>query len=377
MNFMISKQRLAILLVASTAVAVLGSTSAFAELHSLTGNARFQIGGGLPIPIGLTPPPAGKIHPKIGGAVIGVKGAGPGPRQLTLKKGNLTWAPSPKNIGVYTNNTAVFQVNTTIGVSFPSADAVLKQSGRTGIATVTVCAGEVPAPGTNPACGAGPYPITGLMIYKRTTNQFGGPAQAKLTGAANVALNPSLIVPPCINCPIAFALANPAATAAQGGPFGFKNSTAPGFVSPGVFIQVAGAPIMLGNGSLTGGLAGTSVVPLGPGPPNTATSYAGPWTTGSLTVSQKPTVGGLTEFFTLMGADARTPGGLGSISLVSASLSNRAVSKANANRGWLNLTIGAAIPGTPSMSAPGIVSLVGLMGLAGGYVIMRRRVGSK
>ncbi len=44
-----------------------------ARIHSLSGNARFQIGDGLPVPIGFTPAPVGKVR-AISGATIRVHG---------------------------------------------------------------------------------------------------------------------------------------------------------------------------------------------------------------------------------------------------------------------------------------------------------------
>jgi len=126
-------------------------------------------------------------------------------------------------------------------------------------------------------------------------------------------------------------------------------------------VTAGGAILSVGAG-LGGGLA------------NPATSYGGPWTTGVLTVSQ-PAALGSAELFVLSGSDARV-NGVGSISLVSGSVSDRGVSGPNANRGWLNIQLGVAEIVTPSMSGPGLAAVFGLLALAGGYAIWRRRIQS-
>ena len=75
---------------------------------------------------------------------------------------------------------------------------------------------------------------------------------------------------------------------------------------------------------------------------------ANPNATGMLSISA-PLALGAAEVFTLTGSDARVSG-VGTISLVAGGLSNRAVSGPNANRGWLNLTIGSPLGALPSMN---------------------------
>ena len=75
-----------------------------------------------------------------------------------------------------------------------------------------------------------------------------------------------------------------------------------------------------------------------------ATSRGFPCTTGAITISQ-PNALGLPEKFHITGMDERV-NGVGTISLVSGALSDRAFSGPNANRGWLRLTLpepGAAV----------------------------------
>jgi hypothetical protein len=60
------------------------------------------------------------------------------------------------------------------------------------------------------------------------------------------------------------------------------------------------------------------------------------------------------------------------LSLVSGGFSQRQRTGPNANRGWLNLTIGPVISHVPVMPAYGVAALVGLTALSGAYVLRRR-----
>jgi IPTL-CTERM motif len=104
----------------------------------------------------------------------------------------------------------------------------------------------------------------------------------------------------------------------------------------------------------------TYITPTGlgaPGIPNPATSVGGPWTTGMLTVSVTQNAGSTNEVFVLSGSDARV-NGLGSISLVSGAISNRTLTAPNANRGWLNITVGQQ---APTLGTWGIAALALLL----------------
>lgn len=359
--------RLASLLVA-VVVTVGAWAPADARIHSLTGNARAQIGDGLPIPIGFTPPPNGKIA-AIPGATIRQHGVHTvnNPAGVVLRPGQLTWPGPNQVIPVFGNNPQVFQVKTAIPLVVPGQTAALHAGGRTGAATVTACPGDVVTPVGNPACASGSAgTIPGRLTYTATSNQFGGPARATVGGVADVALKAG-VGAPCAggtnpNCLIIFAIANPAPTAANGAPFA-SNQTTGAAPSPGLF-----------RGNVTaGGLVTALLTPLGAGLPNPATSFGGPHTTGVLKVEQPAALGGA-ETFTFSGNDGRAgPDGIGSLSLVSGSVSQRGVSGPNANRSWTNLTVGAVISSVPVMPAIGAVVLAGLTALSGAWVMRRKR----
>jgi MYXO-CTERM domain-containing protein len=351
------------------ALAVGTASVAQAAVHPLSGNARFQIGNGLPIPITFIAPPNGRVLPVPGAAVTQTTGADP--RQMAIQPGQLNAAGTPVNIGVFLANSNVFQVNTSIIIDWPGNPAVFAASGRTGAATVTFCAGQVVTPAGNPGCtNPANGTINGLMRYTRTTNQFGGPAQGAAGGAANVGLRVAAGAPCAYaggvnpGCQVIFALATPNPTGAQGGAFGFINGTAGAAPATGRFHMTVQA-----NGVITG----ITPTGLGPGLANPATSYGAPWTTGMLTVSVTANVGPNPEVFVMSGADNRV-NGVGTISMVSGSVSDRGTSGPNANRGWLNLNVGPS--GTvPAMSVSGYAAAAGLIVLAGAFALRRRIFG--
>lgn len=366
MRFMISKLQLTSLLAAFAVVALLAATAS-ATVHPLSGNARFQIGDGLPIPIGFSAVPDGAV-PVAPGAVVS-QPAGPDPRDLIIGPGAFQHAPAPLNLPVWGSNNFVYEVRTSVGITIPRVTETLSAGGRTGAPTVSVCAGSsVPASG-NPACAsaaAGPNAnIRGIMFYTATGAQFGGSMGGRVFGTADVALNPFGAGPPFNNALMVMALASPNSTITSGGlggAFGQSSTSVGNVVTPGVFL-IGATPA----GKIT------TVTPTpnsDPGPTNKASAAGGPWTTGRVKISVTNALGPA-EVFTITGSDNRVSG-VGSISLVSGSVSNRSVSGPQANRGWLNMTVGDPLGALPSMSGPGIAALVGLMSLAGGYAMRQR-----
>lgn len=368
MSSTLSKLRLTNLLVVFAFVAGLAATAS-ATVHPLGGNGRFQIGDGLPIPATFVGAPTGRLLP-VTGAVVSQTGSDP--MAIKFPNGAMKAAVVPFVIPVAANNSAVYQVKTTLGITYPTSTMssnTLSAGGRTGAATVAYCPGNGPVtPSGNPACASGSAApsatVKGIMVYTATGAQFGGAMTGRVFGGADVAIvggSPA----PCSGCVILMALASPnsTGTGGVGNPFGGQG-TSPGVApSPGILVGTVTA----------GGLITTATpTPSGnPGVPNAATTFGGPWTTGMLTVTAPLALGGA-EVFTLTGSDARVSG-VGSISLVAGGLSNRAVSGPNANRGWLNLSMGGPLGALPSMSGPGIAALVGLMSLAGGYAMRQRR----
>lgn len=106
--------RWAALSVALVFAAGVVATSAQAVVYPLSGNARLQIGFGLPFPIGFSPAPNGRINAKPGAVVM--QTTGPDPKKMTIPPGQLTAPGTPVAIGLGGN---VFQVQTAIGLSFP------------------------------------------------------------------------------------------------------------------------------------------------------------------------------------------------------------------------------------------------------------------
>jgi hypothetical protein len=364
--FMSSKVRLTSLLAAFVMVAGMAITAQAQTVHPLTGNIRFQIGDGLPIPITFQPAPNGAIV-NVPGAVVS-QPSGADPRAITFMGGEFTYAPATAVLPVFLLNPAVYQVKTSLGVTYPLASTGFAAGGRIGAATVSFCPGSTVMSGTNPGCagpGAGTTSLPGIMVYTKTAAQFGGAMTGRVFGGADVALTAmGTAVPPCAGaqCKVEMALASPNST----GTGGIGNNFGGGGTSPGSAVPSGAFTATI---TAKGAVVGVGA-PSGPGVANPATSGGAPWTTGMLTVSQTAALAGA-EIFVLTGSDARI-GGVGTISLVAGGLSARATSGPNANRGWLNLTVGSALGALPSMSGPGIAALVGLMSLAGGYAMRQR-----
>jgi hypothetical protein len=338
-------------LILSLAIALVWGTTASAQTarYPITGTYQFQIGDGLPIPIAV---PADEVE----GAGVRQPTAGPDPRPIQFNGGELTHPGTPVNLPVFANNSNVFQVRTAITIAFPKGPATLSAGGRTGAAVVSWCPGQAVSASGNPGCtsaGAGPG-INGRMRYAATGAQFGGVAQAAAGGKADVALKGGAPAPcnfvATPSCIIAFALATPQGTAAAGAEFDYVASTAGAGEPTGVFRGTVGA---------AGNVVAVTTVGLGPGLPNPATSHGGPWTTGMLSLTNTAAVP--PEIFTLSGSDNRV-NGIGTISLVSGTMSARTLSGPNANRGWLSITVGET---TPALGTWGIGALaVVLAGVA-------------
>jgi hypothetical protein len=356
--------------------------------HPVSGsNLRFQIGNGLPIPIATqgSAPPIGRVNAR-GNARITQQTNG----NVTIQPSQFTAPGNAVNQPVFNANTSVFQVLTAIPLTWPTATVNFVADGRTGADVVSFCAGDVVTANGNPNCaspGAGGNVINGLMRYTRTSGMLGGAGRARTGGIADVAIRFNQGAPCAAGvngsldplCQAFFALATPAGTGAQGAAFGVVVGTAGGTPPTGRFyVTVAGAATSVASSGPQAGLGGRilgidTVNPQGPGLPNPATSYGGPWTVGKLTVSVTQNIGATSEVFVLTGSDNRTANGAGTLSLVSGAVSNRTLTAPNANRGWLNLTIGQAIGTTPALSGPAVGAVMGMLALAGAYVVRRRR----
>lgn len=367
-----SPARLASLLVAFVIAAFVWSTTAQAQnAHSLSGNARFQIGNGLPIPIGGTLIPNGRV--KVQANQFAIQGTGMDPKPLTLPQSGLKAPGNPIVLPVFLANSNVFQVRTMVPLTFPKAPAAFAAGGRTGASVVSFCPGDVVLPAGNPGCGtvnAGSG-IHGRLVYTKTVAQFGGPAQGTVGGTADVALRVTSGAP-CTagvagslnpGCRVRMAIANPAPTGAVGAAFGFSNQTA-GMVVPspsGFFYATITGMGFVANAQLPG---------LGPGTANPVTEYGGPWSTGMVKISITMNVGPVAEIFTITGGDSRM-NGVGHISLVAGSVAARSLSGPNSNRGWLNLDLGEPQDLVPALSGRGVAAFIGLLALGGAYALRR------
>jgi len=308
-------QRITLALAALLAVA-LAPDGAIAQSYSITGNVRFQLGdNGLPIPLeigsGIPPVPMGNV---IATPAATAKQFAPGgglPRNLTLPPLAFTAPNVPINLPIYFANPNAFEFQTSISAVFPASTASFRAGGRTGppVATYVV-------------------PGVGFMRYNAIANQFGGPGHPIFGGTANIALVGGLGAP-CSGATCIFQLQPNTPPNAFGGPLGAASTFYRTPPSPGAF-TAAVTPL----GQITG--IGS---PVGLGQSDAGTHFAGPWTTGRVTVSMPGQFPPLLAMIT--GQDNRTPGGLGTISLVSGGIVKRTGGTAGdvPAFGWLNITV--------------------------------------
>lgn len=387
-------KRLAVL---STAVSLLAgfglATSAQAKNFTLTGGGnQGHIGNGLALPIqpSATAGVTGTVFPPL---LVPVKGApivagtiakplltamattmGPVTksgyqRRLVVPANALSKPAAQKTVGVKFSNPTVFAVGTNLNYKWPAAPAVFS----TGAAIPVVTVG--------PAFG-------GTLTYSNTLGQrFGGPAQTAVavgaepaglisTSAVTVYIKINGTTPPCTNnafggtkpgCVAGILLAAPGPLGAVGGPHTITVMT------PGALVVGKNIAVMKMGATPLGTVKAKALAATFAAPLNNATSRPGPWTTGKIIISN-PMAGGMGEKFTIAGKDSRTAGGNGTIQLVAGSVSARAASGANANRGWTRLILGAGpTPIVPAMSPMGIAATVALIVLGFGYS-MRKRI---
>ena len=358
------KRRAVLDLLGLLALLVLLAPDAQARIHSLTGDARFQVGNGLPVPVGATPAPNGRVA-AIPGATIrqhGVHVPGVSPAKIVLDPAQLSVAPVPLVVPVFTGNPVVFQVQTAIGIQFPKSKVSLMAGGRTGAPTVTFCPGDIVTNMGNPGCpgGAG---AAGLLRYVSTSSQFGGAASSLLSGSANQAIRAGAS-PPCTGaaCIVVFASVTPPSMPGPGNAFGFATTASKPPTFPGAFTVSATAFGLITNVGLV----------VGGGAAHASTQFGGPWTTGRVTVSEPAAIP--PQIFIFSGADGRAAGsGAGSISLVSGGLTVSNLNGRNAARGWLNLTVGPVVSHVPAMPVAALAAALFVLTVSGAWRLVSRQ----
>jgi hypothetical protein len=284
--------------------------------------------------------------------------AGPDPKQITVPPGVFRRkAAGPMTLGVALNNPKIFQVRTNLSFTAPGfASAMFKAGGRTGAAIQTFF-------GT---------PAGSIARYTKTAAQFGGPAMTKELVASPVrvwanALSAKL---PCKNpafgggnasCFAYLIAAYPNSMVAAGGVANNVQST------PGVPVPMTPGKVAVSVPNLTG-MISMSKSTGKTGLSNMAVSSGFPWTTGKITLSQPKAIGA-PEKFTITGSDQRgkgtNPPGVGTLSLVSGSLSNRTKFGPQSNRSWARYTLPEP---NPVLGALGALAMLGVC-----HGLVRRR----
>lgn len=373
-----------------------GSAQAQFLLNPPNNGGQLQIGTGLPLPVGPAGIYRGGMTPVNGGVMGGGPiPDGPGPAfwppllidrnpasmgsimqalntpqggAITIPPGvltNMIGAVPRIPIAVFNTNPAVFQVRTSINYSWPNIAAVF-------------------APGGGPGTPMSPQlfngPGGGSITYKAGTKSFGGPGQFAI--AAGPFAGTFQVPPNGTKVPIASVWINLFAKAPA-------NATMALLVGASNYngLGAAGAPlasppattmfgaVLLNQRNFTGMLP--ILGPNGTIPPaqsmgvnntmlpasNMVTGTEGfPWTTGFITVTAPGAAPA--EIFYLSGEDGRVAG-VGNLSMVSGALGQRKLSAANANRGWLSLTIPEP---TVTIGAGAALAMLGLC-----HTLVRRR----
>lgn len=386
--------RIASGLIVLLALAV-GGTASAKTYFIAGGGGQLAIGGGLPLPIQVAPagtttgptawagtnfPPL--LIPVVPGATLSATTVMASNQQLTVPAGVLSRAAAVNTLGQFGQNPNLYAVRTDLAYSWPAVPAVLNTANRLGNATTvysTTLGGALPA-------------ASSVTYTAPPTGKFGGPAQFRITPGATVGLIPGSPVtvfaiavkgpgnPACTHtaltpvpfpgpgtpaCVAALLPAAPNTLAQVGAPAGSIASTLPVNPVPGIGIGKFGP-----NGDVTF-FTFTPAMTMA-GPTNMATSAGFPFTVGQLKI-QAPSADGSPETFTITGKDSRTAGGQGTIQLVAASLSQRTQSLANANRGWVSLTLTQSEP-VPTMNEWARIATITLMAaLTVGFFVVRRR----
>ena len=383
-------------------LAIAGAAQAGTKYYSVNGGGgQAQIGDGLPLPNQIQFTPSGApigtgtmfppllipVNPDKGKALVKQTTTMTMQPKLTIAPGvlqripttnNTTMgAPVPNAIGVAKFNAFVVQVRTTLSFSAP-AHKLTTPMGEKAPGTLMFATGQR----ANKTTTYNGTPVGSKVVYKSKGARFGGPAQTRIKSLgvapvpnplgqgvvgvwADLADQIKYATLPCVhpkflgpdgNCFVTKVPAYPRTLAAAGGPMTNVQTTAgipaakPGKVA--VSVGLMGTVLMSTPTQATGTVN------------NMATSVGFPWTTGALTISQPGAVPA-PEKFHVTGMDNRIKG-VGTIQLVSAALSKRLATGANANRSWMEYQLPE--PGAVLGAAAALATL----GLLHGVVRRRR-----
>jgi hypothetical protein len=354
--------------------------------------AEWQIGTGLPLPIGPNGIYTGGQTPADGGPdnwpdllvppnpniQFGLSPTRTISQNQSTAQGGAVVVPAsaftkPANleiIGVFNTNPAVYQVATSVTYGWPSATATFSPGGAPGPAVLGTGSGGVinysggaksfggagqfaftPGPGRGVVGGGSvPVPLNTLgqvPVASVWINAFGAlPASAKTLAMVGASAPGSLAQP---GAPVAL----PPVTTMFGG------ITTAGFRAVNLTTPISQIPVGP-NGTVVSSLAVG-----GPGLSNGVTGSKGfPWTTGFLTISQPGAVP--PEVFFLSGTDTRLAG-QGNLQMVSGALSLRALSGPNANRAWVRMQLAVPEP-SALLAVSGALLMLGAC-----HTVVRRR----
>ncbi len=356
------------------------SAQAVGKTYSLLAGsgAQTHIGNGLALPIQPAATVTGMGQPPL---LIPLKGGVPRPiyqttamtsqQKMTVPNGVLKRTSVQNTVGVYTSNTALYAVGTALTFEWPYSNSGTRMfsTGVRSTATQTI---------THVVGNASARYSPGTLV-----KAFGGAAQFRTAYPGGQGLFPgapvSLYLVAGGLAPACGPVGTPGCRALMVG--AYPNGHGAIGASPGVVIATAGVPALAASVPLSVGLAppGTilAVGVIGPGPAltNMATSNGFPWTAGKLTLSASTAAP--PELFVLSGTDTRNATGVGMISMVAGSLSQRTLSGPNANRAWVKLIIGNGDPLVPALSTWGRATAAGFIALVALGYVKRSRWGAK
>ena len=245
----------------------------------------------------------------------------------------------------------------------------------------------------DPATGSFGKELNGLVQYNAGPNAFGGTMMMLLDGGGSLALATGTLMVPPQSPPTPFSgtqqrvclvpIGQPGATGlrnqATGAGYAQLASAfldgAPCFqgvvLSGGGGVQTLGPQLAPGQFTqmIPTPMGGTFMLDLASLPPDRQLVHGFPFTTGSIVVQNVETLNGQAQTTTFVGAGSlNTSMGVGNLSLVAGSLGNRVTSPLqSSNFNYVRMVTFTPEPGATLMLG------VALVGIAGAYVLMRRR----
>ena len=346
-QIMRSFSRLTVMAVMATVAMVLAlASTADARQFRMAGKWIQQRGPNVQIPI------VGGINHASG---VLVSATGSGPADLTIPANAFTGMnafsfPLPQ--------TSLVQLTTMFDLAGPTSAGVMVSGTKTSRpANFSFC------PGVGPCSTQNQGTEHGLVQYTAGPNQFGGTMQMLIAG--NGALTSLIAVSPILLQHNTLAGAGGSAAQVVGGSYSNMSINV-----------LPGGPITVGAVCAGGpcGEAGVITQPgttTGVGSTSTLVNTGFPFTSGMVQVFVSTMAPTTISTLTGTGSDQRTSLGAGQITLVAGGLSHRSPAFTDSPQ-LSTVTMTMSARNLPSITAPGMAALSGVLVLAAGYAVRRR-----